>query len=70
MKTETLTNKELAKKIRNNLFAKRESLDEAFEYAMSIMKNDPAAITAMMVVLNTVADKIEVADILNELGIK
>lgn len=70
MKTETLTNKELAKKIRNNLFAKRDTLDEAFEYAMATMKDNPAAITGMMVVLNTLADKIEVADVLNELGIK
>ena len=70
MKTETLTNAELAKKIRNNMFAKRETLDEAFEYAMAVIGKDPAAITAMMVVLNTVADKIELAAILNELGVK
>ena len=70
MKQETLTNKELAKKIRNGLFGKRETLDEALEYALSTMQGNPAAITGMMVVLNTLADKIEVADVLNELGIK
>ena len=70
MKQETLTSKELAAKLRNGLFAKRESLSEAFEYAMSIMNRDPAAITALMVVLNTVADKIELAETLSELGIK
>lgn len=70
MKTETLTNAELAKKIRCNMFAKRETIDEALEYAMEVMKGNPAAVTAMMVVLNTVADKVETAAILNELGIK
>lgn len=70
MKTETLTNAELAKKIRCNLFGKRETLDEAMEYAMATMQDNPAAITGMMVVLNTIADKIEIASVLNELGIK
>jgi hypothetical protein len=64
------TNAELAKTIRNGMFAKRETLDEAFEYAMSTMQGNPAAITGMMVVLNTLADKIELAAVLNELGIK
>lgn len=64
------TTAELTKAIRCNLFAKRDSVDEAMEYAMSILKNDPAAVTAMMVVLNTVADAIEVAETLNELGVK
>lgn len=70
MKTETLTAKELAAKLRCNLFATRDTLDEALEYAMQVIGKDPAAVTALMVVLNTVADKIEVADILNELGVK
>ena len=65
-----LTTAELTKALRCNLFAKRDSLDEAMEYAMSILKNDPAGVTALMVVLNTVADAIEVAETLNELGVK
>lgn len=48
----------LAAKIRCNFFADRDSLDEAFEYAHSVMKNDPAAMTAMYVVLNTLAKEI------------
>jgi hypothetical protein len=70
MKSQTLTNAELSKAIRNNMFGKRDTLEEAFEYAVSTMQGNPAAITGMMVVLNTVADKIELAAVLNELGIK
>jgi len=39
-------------------------------YAMQILKNDPAGVTALMVVLNTLADAIDVAETLNELGVK
>ena len=53
-----MTNEELARKIRCNWFADRDSLDEAFEYAHVVMKNDPAAMTAMYVVLNTLAKEI------------
>jgi hypothetical protein len=67
---QALTTRELTKKIRCNLFAKRDSLDEAMAYAMSILKNDPAGVTALMVVLNTLADAIDVAETLNELGVK
>ena len=64
------TTAELTKKIRCGLFAKRDSLDEALSYAMSILKNDPAGVTALMVVLNTLADDIETAATLTELGVK
>ena len=67
---QALTTAELTKKIRCGLFAKRDTLDEAMAYAMSILKNDPAGVTALMVVLNTLADAIEVAETLNELGVK
>jgi hypothetical protein len=64
------TTAELTKKIRCGLFAKRDSLDEAMSYAMQILKNDPAGVTALMVVLNTLADDIETAATLTELGVK
>ena len=67
---QALTTKELTAKIRCDLFAKRDSLDEAMHYAMSILKNDPAGVTALMVVLNTLADAIEMAETLNDLGVK
>jgi hypothetical protein len=37
---------------------------------MEVNKGNPAAMTALMVVLNTLADNIETADVLNELGVK
>ena len=49
---------QLAAKIRCNWFANRATLDEAFEYAHMVMKGDAAMMTAMYVVLNTVAAEI------------
>ena len=49
---------QLAAKIRCNWFAKRDTLDEAFEYAHMVMKDDPAMMTAMYVVLNTLSAEI------------
>ena len=55
----------LAESIRNNLFADRASFDDAMEYAYSIAKgtDNPAAVmTAVMVVVNTLANYIEQLD--------
>jgi hypothetical protein len=49
---------QLAARIRCNFFAKRDNLDDAFEYAHMVFQNDPAMMTAMYVVLNTVAAEI------------
>jgi hypothetical protein len=51
-----MTNQELAKSIRCVFFAERDTLEEAFEYVNQVMGNDPAAITALYVVLNTVSN--------------
>jgi hypothetical protein len=51
-----------ARSIRNRLFADRKTFDEAMEYAYSIAKgtDNPAAVmTAVMVVVNTLANYIE-----------
>jgi hypothetical protein len=51
-----------ARSIRNNLFSDRKTFDEAMEYAYSIAKgtdNPAAVITAVMVVVNTLANYIE-----------
>lgn len=53
-----LTAEQLAKKISCGLFADRDTLEEAFADAFSIVKNNPAAMTAMYIVLNTVAKEI------------
>lgn len=53
---------ELAKGIRNGMFADRETLGEAYEYVLELAKNsrDGAAIlTAVHVMLNTLANQME-----------
>jgi len=54
-----MNNLELAKSIRNGMFADRGvDLEEAYNYAFSLMRNDPAVLTGMMVVLNTLSNVI------------
>ena len=52
----------LAESIRNRLFADRANFDDALDYAYSVAKgtDNPAAVmTAVMVVVNTLANYIE-----------
>ena len=52
-----MTNVELAKSIRSGMFADRGTdLNEAYNYAMEVMKGNPHALTGMMVVLNTLSN--------------
>ena len=54
-----MSNLELAKSIRNGMFADRGvNLEEAYNYAFALMRNDPAMLTGMMVVLNTLSNVI------------
>ena len=64
------TSSELAAAIRCPLFAKRDTLKEAMEVAIELNKGNPAAMTALFIVLNTLADNIETAAILEELGVR
>lgn len=58
-----MTNTELAKAIRHKLFAERDTLKEAYEYAFSVFRTlgsgEMAATTAFMVVMNTLANELE-----------
>ena len=61
-----MTNQELAKTIRHGLFAERDTLKEAFDYAFRVINSlqngdQIAATTALYVVLNTLANEIEKA---------
>lgn len=58
-----MTNLEIAQSIRSNMFAERETLKEAIDYAFEVFgRLDPggniAATTALMVVLNTLSNEI------------
>jgi len=53
-----MTPAELAKAVRNNMFATRDTYDEAMEYAYEVAKgtgNPAAVMTAVQVVVNTLA---------------
>jgi len=58
-----MTNEEIVKTIRCQLFADRENLKEAFDYAFGVFRSlgrdEMAATTAMFVVLNTLANELE-----------
>jgi hypothetical protein len=58
-----MSNTELAQSIRHKLFAERDTLKEAYEYAFNIFRGlgsgEMAATTAFMVVMNTLANEIE-----------
>ena len=64
-----MSNAELAQSIRHKLFAERETLKEAYEYAFSVFrtlgKNEMAATTAFMVVMNTLANELEKQEVTN-----
>ncbi len=56
-----MTNLELARALKHNMFATRSTVDEALEYAHSIARasDNPAAVmTAVQVVINTICDQI------------
>jgi CRISPR/Cas system-associated endonuclease Cas1 len=56
----------LAESIRNRLFADRDNFNDALDYAYSIAKgtDNPAAVmTAVMVVVNTLANYIEQTEV-------
>jgi hypothetical protein len=54
-----MTNLEMAKRLRCDIFADRKTVDEALGYAYEVLKNNPAGLTALYVVLNTVCNEIE-----------
>jgi len=58
-----MTNEEIAKTIRHGLFADRENLKEAFDYAFRVFRSlgsgEIVATTALFVVLNTLANELE-----------
>ena len=54
--------KELANTVRNRMFGERETFNQAMEYAVNIARgtdNPMAVLTAVMVVVNTLANYIE-----------
>ena len=57
-----MTNIELVKSLRCNMFADRETINEAYDYALKVAKNSgssPQVLTALHVMMNTIANVIE-----------
>ena len=61
-----MTNKEFAGYLRNRMFADRPTIDEAFSYALDMLGHDVGALTALHVLLNTVANQIEKLEVCDE----
>jgi len=60
-----MTKQELIKKLRCNMFAKRDTLEEAYEYAWKVARgtdNEGAVMIAVQVVVNTIASELEKMD--------
>ena len=57
MKTEDLIHS-----LRCGLFASRETIDEAYEYALDMLGRNPQSLTAIHVLMNAIADQIEMQD--------
>lgn len=57
MKTE-----DLIYSLRCGLFASRESINEAYEYALDVLGRDAQTLTAIHVLMNAIADQMEVSD--------
>jgi hypothetical protein len=61
-----MTPKELANSVRNRMYGERETYTQAMEYAVSIARgtdNPQAVLTAVMVVVNTLANYIEQTEV-------
>lgn len=57
-----MTHSDLANHIRNDMFADRENIREAYEYALEVAKNSGSSahvMTAIHVMLNTIANTID-----------
>lgn len=57
-----MTNLDLANSLRCNMFADRETIKEAYDYALTVAKASgcsPQVMTAIHVMMNTIANTIE-----------
>lgn len=64
-----MTNEQFARSLKVGLFADRDTVAEALDYAHTVLKGNPEGITALHVVLNTVADQIVLNSLKEQLGI-
>lgn len=48
------------KAMKNPMFASRDSVQEAYEYAIALAENKPEVVVALQVMMNTIANDLEV----------
>ena len=58
-----MSKKDLINSLRCGLFASRPSIEEAYDYALDVLGRDAQALTAIHVLMNAIADRIEEKDI-------
>lgn len=57
-----MTREELIFSLRCGMFADRESINEAYEYALDVLGRNATTLTALHVLMNTIANELEVCD--------
>lgn len=57
-----MNKEDLIYSLRCGMFASRESIDEAYEYALDMLGRNPQTLTAIHVLMNAIADQIEDQD--------
>lgn len=53
---------DLIHSLRCGMFASRETIDEAYGYALDMLGRNPQTLTALHVLMNAIADQVEVCE--------
>ena len=54
-----MSNEDLIYSLRCKMFASRESINDAYEYALDMLGRNPQTLTALHVLMNAIADQLE-----------
>lgn len=54
-----MTNEDLIYSLRCGMFASRDSINEAYDYALELLGKNAQTLTALHVLMNAIADQIE-----------
>lgn len=57
-----MSKEDLIYSLRCGMFADRESINEAYEYALELLGHNAQTLTALHVLMNTIANEVEVCD--------
>ena len=54
-----MSNEDLIYSLRCKMFGSRDSINDAYEYALDMLGRNPQTLTALHVLMNAIADQIE-----------